>query len=99
MKRISVLVLGLLAGLVVFASVSSASPGLKLDKKAIGGKQCQADSAKSTELVNVHFTLVNDYDSGFAGNAWANDTIDASSGSGSSATARSARRSPITASS
>jgi hypothetical protein len=71
-----VLVLGLLAGLVVFASVSSASPGLKLDKKDIGGKQCKADGATSTPLVNVNFTVVNDSDSGFAGNEWANDTID-----------------------
>ena len=34
------------------------------------------DCAVGAPLVNVHYGLVNDYDSGFAGNAWANDTID-----------------------
>lgn len=50
-----------------------ASPGLSLDRQAISSQQCASDG--STLLVNVHYTLVNDYDSGFAGNAWANDTI------------------------
>ena len=35
-----------------------------------------ASCVGGTLLVNVHFQLLNDYDSGFAGNAWANDTID-----------------------
>jgi hypothetical protein len=34
---------------------------------------CNGDG--STALVNVTFTLTNDADSGFAGNAWADDTI------------------------
>jgi hypothetical protein len=72
MKRLFV-VLGILAGLMIPVA-ALASPGLKLDKQAIAGKQCTVDGA--TKLVDVHFALVNDYDSGFAGNAWANDTID-----------------------
>jgi hypothetical protein len=58
----------------VMASTAWAHPGLKLDKKDLSSKACKADDAK--QLVNVHYTLTNDYDSGFAGNAWANDTID-----------------------
>lgn len=50
-----------------------ASPGLRLDRQAISSQQCTSGGAAL--LVNVHYTLVNDYDSGFAGNAWANDTI------------------------
>jgi hypothetical protein len=47
--------------------------GLKLDEDAISAEQCR--SAGSHTIVDVHYTLINDYDSGFAGNAWANDTI------------------------
>ena len=75
MKRISVLFVGLITSLVVFASVGSASPGLKLDKQDISAKQCNGDGAK--QVVNVHFTMLNDADSGFNSPlAWANDTID-----------------------
>lgn len=56
------------------AANATASPGLKLDRQAIGTHVCDAPGAAL--LVDVRFTLVNDYDSGFAGNAWANDTID-----------------------
>jgi hypothetical protein len=72
MKRLLV-VLGIFAGLMIPAA-ALATPGLQLDKHDIAAKQCKSDGA--TKLVDVQFTLVNDYDSGFAGNAWANDTID-----------------------
>lgn len=49
---------------------------LKLDRKDIGSKQCKPEGLDAQQLVNVHYRLLNDYDSGFAGNAWANDTID-----------------------
>lgn len=61
-------------GALAFAAVAAAAPGLKLDQKAIAARQC--DGPGTTQLVDVHYTLVNDFDSGFAGNAWANDTID-----------------------
>jgi hypothetical protein len=72
MKRLLV-VLGILAGLTIPVA-ALASPGLKLDQQDTAAKQCASDGSKL--LVNVHFTLVNDFDSGFGGNAWANDTID-----------------------
>jgi hypothetical protein len=53
-----------------------ANPDLKLDKKDIAARQCKPDGAKAKKLVDVEFKLINDYDSGFAGNAWANDTIE-----------------------
>jgi hypothetical protein len=70
-KRISVFV-GLLTSLVVVAS-ASAAPGLKLDKQGISAKQC--DGKGTHKVVDVHYTLINDADSGFAGNTWANDTV------------------------
>ena len=54
-------------------TVAFASPGL--DKTDIGAAQCRVADAGSRLVVNVTYTLVNDYDSGYAGNAWANDTI------------------------
>lgn len=75
MKRISVLALGLIASLLVFSSVGVSSPGLKLDKKDLGSKQCKTDGGK--QVVNVHYTILNNADSGFnSGLAWANDTLD-----------------------
>ncbi len=50
-----------------------ASPAL--DKSNIAGAQCRTTGPGTKGLVNVTYTLVNDYDSGYAGNAWANDTI------------------------
>lgn len=52
---------------------NSGDHGLKLDRQAILPTAC--DGAGTTLLVNVTYTLINDYDSGFAGKAWANDTI------------------------
>lgn len=57
----------------LFPIVALASPGLKLDRHELRAKQCDP---QGPPLVNVHYTLVNDYDSGFGGNAWANDTIE-----------------------
>jgi hypothetical protein len=75
LKRISIFILALSTSVVVFASVGSAAPGLKLDKKDIGSKQCNSDGAK--QVVDVHFKILNDADSGFnSALAWANDTID-----------------------
>ena len=73
MKRTLLLVVVLAA--LVSASVATSAPGLKLDKKDISSKQCKTDGAK--QVVNVHFTIINDSDSGFnSGLAWSNDTID-----------------------
>jgi hypothetical protein len=73
MKRTLLLVVALAA--LVSASAATSAPGLKLDKKDISSKQCKTDGAK--QVVNVHFTIINDSDSGFnSGLAWANDTID-----------------------
>ena len=55
------------------AATAAAAGGLALDKADISAAACKTGHAR--QLVNVTYTLVNDYDSGFAGNAWANDTI------------------------
>jgi hypothetical protein len=72
MKRLLV-TLGIVAGLMIPAAAQASQSGLNLNWDNIAGSQCRSDTAK--QLVNVQFTLTNDYDSGFAGNAWANDTI------------------------
>jgi hypothetical protein len=72
MKRL-LIVLGMLAGLMIPVAAQASTPNLNLNWDNIANAQCKPDGAKS--LVNVSFTLTNDYDSGFAGNAWANDTI------------------------
>jgi hypothetical protein len=72
MKRL-VVVLGILVGLMIPVAAQASSSGLNLDYGNIAGSQCKNGSEKL--LVNVSYTLTNDYDSGFAGNAWANDTI------------------------
>ena len=58
------------------AGAALAAPGLTLDKRDIGSKQCKPSGQKSTQLVDVHYRLLNDADSGFGGNYWASDTID-----------------------
>jgi hypothetical protein len=73
MKRMLLFVV--LASLVAAAS-AVAAPGLKLDKQDLASKVCKPADSKAKQLVDVHYKLINDYDSGFAGNAWANDTID-----------------------
>jgi hypothetical protein len=55
------------------ATAAVAAGGPTLDKADISAAACKTGHAR--ELVNVTYKLVNDYDSGFAGNAWANDTI------------------------
>lgn len=73
-RKLTAWILAIFALSLVTAAVVSASPDLKLDKKSISSKACNADGSKM--VVDVDYTLVNDYDSGFGGNAWANDTID-----------------------
>jgi len=71
MKRLVTIVTALAA--LALAGTAAAAPGLRLDRQAISAKQCSGNG--SSLLVNVTYGLTNDYDSGFAGNAWANDTI------------------------
>jgi hypothetical protein len=63
----------LLAALVVAAlsmtAVAFASPS------PVSGSNAKACNTSGTALVNVHYTLTNDYDSAIDGHAWANDTI------------------------
>lgn len=56
--------------------VNTAPANLKLGKDAISDRACKPKDAHTKQLVDVHYTLLNDRDSGFAGNDWANDTID-----------------------
>jgi hypothetical protein len=77
MKKI-LLTLAISFGLIgVMPAMALAAPGLKLDKKDISSKQCNPEDAHAKQIVNVHFKLINDYDSGFnnGANAWANDTM------------------------
>lgn len=60
--------LGLMLGMPLAAS---ATKGLHLNKQSTGSNQCAVGSLK----VDVHYTLLNDADSGFGGNYWANDTL------------------------
>jgi hypothetical protein len=68
--RVSIALLATAAMLAV-AGAASAAPGLKLDRQSTSPGQC----APGSLLVNVHYRLLNDADSGFGGNYWANDTI------------------------
>lgn len=72
MKRIVVIAAAVAA--LAFAAIAQAAPGLRLDRQGIGARQCVAGH-QATEVVNVHYTLRNDADSGFGGNYWASDTI------------------------
>jgi len=72
MRRLR-LVLVAIAAMAVPAAAFAAPGDPVLNKGDISALQCRNDHAK--QIVNVHYTLVNDYDSGYAGNAWANDTI------------------------
>ncbi len=75
MKKV-ILSLAVSLGLVgMIPAVAMAAPGLKLDKKDISSKQCNPEDSHAKQIVNVHFKLINDYDSGFNSGAWANDTI------------------------
>lgn len=68
--------MGFLAAVLVAlaaTAVAVAAGGPTLDKADISAAACKTGHAKL--LVNVTYKLVNDYDSGFAGNSWANDTI------------------------
>lgn len=59
-------------GAALLAAAVTASTALAVHSPpAANPVQC----TKGTLVVNVNYTLKNDYDSGVAGNAWANDTI------------------------
>lgn len=58
----------LLAGALTTAALVVASV-------AFGASNTPVACGSGKQIVNVNYTLINDYDSGFAGNAWANDTI------------------------
>ena len=60
----------------VALQVTAAPVDLKLDKQAIADKGCQPAGQHAMLLVDVHGKMINDYDSGYAGNAWVNDSID-----------------------
>ncbi|MHB8643256.1 MAG: hypothetical protein ACYDA3_10270 [Gaiellaceae bacterium] len=62
MKRL----LATLAGVLAFAATTATAQARPYHEAAC---------AKGKALVDVHYTLLNDADSGFAGNAWAMDTI------------------------
>jgi hypothetical protein len=67
MKRLIGLAVVIVAALSMTA-IAFASPS------PISGS-ANACSTSGTALVNVHYTLTNDYDSAIDGHAWANDTI------------------------
>jgi hypothetical protein len=59
-------------GAALLAAAVTASTALAVHSPpAANPQQC----TQGTLVVNVNYTLKNDYDSGVAGNAWANDTI------------------------
>jgi hypothetical protein len=68
MRKFVIMLVGVLAALAASA-VASASPS------PVGGSHAKACSTSGTALVNVHYTLTNDYDSAIDGHAWANDTV------------------------
>jgi hypothetical protein len=67
MKRTFV---GMLALLSMLATVLIVGAG-----GGVAGAASNTPCGSGSPLVNVNYTLTNDYDSGVAGNAWANDTI------------------------
>jgi hypothetical protein len=74
MRRLAVLALAV-AGLVLPAAALGNPHDLKLDKADISDKQC--NGPRVVQVVDVHFRILNDADSGFnSGQAWANDTFD-----------------------
>ena len=62
-----------LAALVAAALSLSATAGAS--PSPVGGSNAKACNASGAAIVNVHFTLINDYDSAVGGGNWANDTI------------------------
>jgi len=63
------------ARLLLIATGAMATAALLAASVAFGASNTPGACDNGTMIVNVTYTLVNDYDSGFAGNAWANDTI------------------------
>jgi hypothetical protein len=72
--RITTLV-SIAAAALLAATTASASPGLRLDRQDISPRQCMPAGSHARQVVDVHYLLLNDADSGFAGNYWANDSI------------------------
>src|SRR5579864_6932601 len=68
MKKLALLCVALLATAVTAAT---ALGGVHNPPQPGNPTQC----AQGALIVNVNYTLINDFDSGVAGNAWANDTI------------------------
>jgi hypothetical protein len=68
-----VLLLAPVLAALALAAAAAAADAPPLDKGDISAAACKAGHAHL--VVNVRYKLTNDYDSGFAGNAWANDTI------------------------
>jgi hypothetical protein len=74
MKNLITLVVLTTAAIATTAGLALASPAAPtLDHQAVLPTQCNGHG--STLVVDVTFDLVNDADSGFAGNEWANDSI------------------------
>ena len=48
---------------------------LKLDNQSIADSQCMPKALHPKQIVDVTYKLTNDADSGFAGNNWANDSL------------------------
>jgi hypothetical protein len=65
-------IIGLVA---VLAALSMSAVAFASPSPATGGSNAKGCSTSGKALVNVHYTLINDYDSAVGGNAWANDTI------------------------
>ncbi len=70
MKRLAFLCAALLATAVTAATALGAG-----NSPPIRPPLTQTQCAQGALVVNVNYTLINDFDSGVAGNAWANDTI------------------------
>jgi hypothetical protein len=70
MKRLVMLLAVLVAAALSLSATAGASPA-----PVTGGSNAKACQASGTALVNVHFTMTNDYDSAIDGHAWANDTV------------------------
>ncbi len=73
-KSIITTAVAILALAVASLAVAGPGPGPKLDKQDISAHACDGKGTK--QLVDVHYTILNDADSAVGGTYWANDTID-----------------------
>ena len=60
---------------VIVAALSMTAVALASPSPVAGSSSAKACNTSGKALVNVHYTLTNDYDSAVGGGAWANDTI------------------------